>query len=298
MDIDEKKLREIGTILNNKELPLKQRFRALFTLKNLGGTCAIKCISECFQDESALLKHELAYCLGQMQNVDAIPILTKVLEDTSQEPMVRHEAAEALGAIGSPDVIPILEKYLNDDCIEVRETCEIALDRVKFMKSITSQTLEDKNPYKSVDPSPPALTSNLDELQNTYLNQNESLFNRYRAMFSLRNINTEESILILAEGLKDKSALFRHEVAFVLGQAQMECSIPHLKSNLENPKENEMVRHECAEALGAIATEECVKILNQYKNDQRIVVKESCEVALDMCEYENNLDFQYANSLK
>jgi len=296
--LTKKKLREIGTILNNKELPLKQRFRALFTLKNLGGTCAIKCISECFQDESALLKHELAYCLGQMQNVDAIPILTKVLEDTSQEPMVRHEAAEALGAIGSPDVIPILEKYLNDDCIEVRETCEIALDRVKFMKSITSQTLEDKNPYKSVDPSPPALTSNLDELQNTYLNQNESLFNRYRAMFSLRNINTEESILILAEGLKDKSALFRHEVAFVLGQAQMECSIPHLKSNLENPKENEMVRHECAEALGAIATEECVKILNQYKNDQRIVVKESCEVALDMCEYENNLDFQYANSLK
>jgi deoxyhypusine monooxygenase len=32
-----------------------------------------------------------------MQDKKAIPILVKVLEDVSQEPMVRHEAGEALG---------------------------------------------------------------------------------------------------------------------------------------------------------------------------------------------------------
>lgn len=92
LNVEEPKIRTIGKVLNNPERPLKERFRALFTLKNINGPIAIDCISECFKDDSALLKHELAYCLGQMQNTDAIPYLTKVLEDVSQEPMVRHEA--------------------------------------------------------------------------------------------------------------------------------------------------------------------------------------------------------------
>lgn len=56
------------------------------------GAEAIEWISKAFSDESALLKHELAYCLGQMQDRQAIPTLTAVLKDTQQEPMVRHEA--------------------------------------------------------------------------------------------------------------------------------------------------------------------------------------------------------------
>jgi deoxyhypusine monooxygenase len=59
-----------------------------------------------------------------------------------------------------------------------------------------------------------------------------------------------------------------------------------LKENLCDEKENPLVRHECAEALGAIATEECTNILEQYLKDKERVVKESCIVALDMCEYE------------
>ena len=57
-----------------------------------------------------------------------------------------------------------------------------------------------------------------------------------------------------------------------------------------------MVRHECAEALGSIATDECMKVLDDYKEDKEVVVKESCEVALDMCEYENSDSFQYADA--
>lgn len=89
---NDEKVEQIGTLLNDKNRPLKERFRALFTLKNLGGAVAIQAISKCFADESALLKHELAYCLGQMQDPSAIPYLVQVLEDKSQEPMVRHEA--------------------------------------------------------------------------------------------------------------------------------------------------------------------------------------------------------------
>ncbi|XP_053693578.1 deoxyhypusine hydroxylase [Sabethes cyaneus] len=294
--IDESKIGGIGRVLNDKDRPLKERFRALFTLKNIGGSKALESIESCFGDDSALLKHELAYCLGQMQDKAAVPILVKVLEDTEQEPMVRHEAAEALGAIGTSEVEDILTKYLNDPIVEVAETCQIALGRVRWLQN-KEKDFVDQNPYASVDPTPPAMTSDVSELQKVLLDENESLFNRYRAMFSLRNLRTEDATLALATGLKGKSALFRHEVAFVLGQLQEECSIPFLAENLRDPAENEMVRHECAEALGAIATDQCTEILNEYLQDDKRVVKESCEVALDMCEYENSPEFQYADTL-
>ena len=149
-----------------------------------------------------------------------------------------------------------------------------------------------------MDPSPPAKTCNVEELKKILLDEKDDLFNRYRAMFSLRNLRTKDAVLSLGAGLLEgKSALFRHEVAFVLGQLQDEHSIPFLVENLQNLEENEMVRHECAEALGAIATDECVKVLNDYLKDSKRVVKESCEIALDMCEYENTPEFQYANAL-
>ena len=86
------KMEEVGRLLCNARHPLKLRFRALFTLKNLGGDKAVEHISKCFEDSSALLKHELAYCLGQMKNSSAVPELMAVLSDENQQTVVRHEA--------------------------------------------------------------------------------------------------------------------------------------------------------------------------------------------------------------
>lgn len=296
---DDDTVRAIGAVLNNVDRPLKERFRALFTLRNINTPLAIDEICRSFADESALLKHESAYCLGQMQNTVAIAPLTAVLADVQQEPMVRHEAAEALGAIGDASVRATLEQYLLDECVEVRETCEIALARVDWLasRSKTGEAEGDENPFASVDPSPPAATRNVAELRRVLLDDSETLFTRYRAMFSLRNLRTEEAVRAIGAGLKCGSALFRHEIAFVLGQLQEPCSVPFLAEALCDASENEMVRHECAEALGAIATDECTELLNAYVTDGKRVVKESCEVALDMCEYENSKEFQYANAV-
>lgn len=186
----------------------------------------------------------------------------------------------------------ILEKYAKDPVIEVAETCEIALDRVKWLQK--QEALNDNNPYASVDPSPPlAQQKSVEELREILLNEDENLFKRYRAMFSLRNLRTKEAVLAISAGLKGKSALFRHEIAFVLGQLQDVNSIPYLIENLRDETENEMVRHECAEALGAIANEECIKVLTEYLADNERVVKESCEVALDICDYEKSGDFDF-----
>ena len=92
--VDETSVQTVGNILIDKTQPLKDRFRALFTLRNIGGEKAIDFISNCFDDTSALLKHELAYCLGQMQDKYALKTLSRVLADRSQEAMVRHEAGK------------------------------------------------------------------------------------------------------------------------------------------------------------------------------------------------------------
>lgn len=293
VNVNEEKIKSLGAILNDQSKPLKARFRALFSLRNIAGPVSITCISQGFSDPSALLKHELAYCLGQMQDERAVKLLINVLEDKNQEPIVRHEAAEALGAIASDSVTEILEKYAKDDTREVAETCQLALDRLKWLKSNSENNIP-KSPYDSVDPAPASDEKDVKKLESQLLDESLSLFDRYKAMFALRNLKTDKSALVLSEGLKTNSALFSHEIAFVLGQLQNEVTVPALVDCLKDETQNEMVRHECAEALGAIATKECFEILEKYLSDSKRVVRESCEIALDMCDYENSNDFQYA----
>jgi deoxyhypusine monooxygenase len=104
-----------------------------------------------FTDQSALLKHELAYVLGQMRNPSALPTLERVLRDLKEDPMVRHEAAEAMGAISSMQSIPTLKEFLNDERREVRETCEIALAKVEWDNSEEGKAettkFQEKNPW-------------------------------------------------------------------------------------------------------------------------------------------------------
>lgn len=286
----------IGASLCDAGRPLKDRFRSLFTLKNIGTDECVAEIAKAFKDPSALLKHELAYCLGQMRNKSAIPTLNSILENDSEEIIVRHEAGEALGAIGSTESLPLLERYSSHSIQEIAETCQLAVGRIKWLMT-QDEKKGDSTEFNSVDPTPPMPETDINKLTEILLDENENLYVRYKAMFALRNAGGEDAVLSLTKGLKCTSALFRHEIAFVLGQMSHPASVPALKECLQNDQEQGMVRHECAEAIGAVATEECFEILKSYANDKERVVKESCDVALDMCEYETSDQFQYANGL-
>ena len=129
MQVSADQLAKLEQTLLSQQEPLHNRFRALFTLKAVGGSEAIRIVAEgatlglaheqqpalwrgafdheqradqvlcapCpgfsagFKDPSALLKHEFAYVLGQLKLVEACPILSAVLENASEDPMVRHE---------------------------------------------------------------------------------------------------------------------------------------------------------------------------------------------------------------
>jgi deoxyhypusine monooxygenase len=165
----------------------------------------------------------------------------------------------------------------------------------------------DKNSnFASIDPAPPFPVASekpsIAKLRDTLIDTSLPLFQRYRAMFSLRDLASPPDIptavpavLAIAEGFKDPSALFRHEIAFVFGQLCHPASIPSLIETLSNSSEAGMVRHEAAEALGSLGEEEGVEdALKRFLNDPEQVVRDSIIVALDMAEFEKNGEKEYA----
>ena len=290
--------------------PLADRFRALFYLKSVGtefeqnsekASKAIDYIAEAFRDDSELLKHEVAYCLGQTHNLEAAPVLRDILADKDQQCMVRHEAAEALGALGDKDSLPILVQYQADpeEMVEIQQTCELAIERIHWENSkLSKEEVLQKSLYESVDPAPPlplnTSTDKVAKLQQILNDESEPLFQRYRAMFRLRDLGTDEACMALASGLKDSSALFKHEIAYIFGQICNPVTVPSLIDVVQREEEAPMVRHEAAEALGAIATDETFPVLKGLLQDKDEVVRESAVVALDMWEYENSNEIEYA----
>lgn len=135
-----------ASLLNTSgNVKLDARFRALFTLKGLASLSedkllrVIEIISKGFADDSALLKHEMAYVLGQLKDTRALPCLNEVLSDKQEHAMVRHEAAEAMGAISSPEALPVLNTYLQDPDVSVRETCHLAINKIQLDNSDTGK---------------------------------------------------------------------------------------------------------------------------------------------------------------
>ena len=64
---------------------------------------------------------------------------------------------------------------------------------------------------------------------------------------------------------------------------------------MQDSREHAMVRHEAAEALGAIGDEACVALLERYTDCDCQIVADSCIVALDMLAHEKSGTFEYAD---
>jgi deoxyhypusine monooxygenase len=296
-------------------------YKRIFALRN---ELVDESVDELFrmfgQTDSVLLRHEIAYALGQMQLTRAEPFLKRVLADQAEDPITRHEAAEALGAIGSPANLDILREYARDEAPEVSQTCALAVHRIEHSiargmcacektaqaalardaaasaAGSTGPPLEGHDPapdaraaysgsaYMTVDPADTSMRGlPLEQLVKVFADEKAPLPERYSAMFALRDLNTTAAALALADGLREtSSALFRHEVAFVLGQLEQECTTAQLKASLADRAEHPMVRHEAAEALGAIGSDDAISTLREFAADPESIVRESCSVALDM----------------
>ncbi|CAN6988035.1 unnamed protein product [Brassica oleracea var. botrytis] len=147
--------------LVDQSQPISERFRALFSPRNLKGPGPRNAlILVTSRDTSNLLAHEAAFALGQMQDAEAVPALEYVLNDMSLHPI----AAESLGAIGLADLSSV--------------DAEKELDTTKTERS----------PFVSVDPAAHAAAfSSVHQLRQILPDEIKGMYERYAALFALSN---------------------------------------------------------------------------------------------------------------
>tara|TARA_B100000073_G_scaffold307042_1_gene277081 strand:- start:9001 stop:10161 length:1161 start_codon:yes stop_codon:yes gene_type:complete len=367
-DDDEKDIAAFASVLVDQSRPIRDRFRALFTLRSMTGrpgaadalisALTMKTLNNNNNNNNnnnsndddddpaflaaakttrlradALFRHEVAFALGQMQSKKATSALISVLKNECEHGMTRHECAEALGAIGDESAVDVLREMHEDEtqCREVRETASLALRRIEHVtkkksaivgarvgskKETTAVGIAEKDDDDddddddvrhaySVDPVPAMEASvETDTLAAIILDDTADIWDRYGAMFALRNRAQEtfglaktrenERVVELCSSTLGKtlrsetvhSALLKHEICYVLGQLREDddndIAREALFDCLEDPNEHAMVRHEAAEAIGSRGGAGAEALLRKYLSCEDRVVRESCEVALDM----------------
>ena len=105
---------------------------------------------------------------------------------------------------------------MSDPSPEVAQTCQLAVQRIEFFGSSSEKVADSQ--FNAVDPTPP-FPPNVPaaELGAILVDETKPMFDRYRAMFSLRNLGEEQAIRLLCSGFRTESALLKHELAYVLG---------------------------------------------------------------------------------
>ena len=135
-------------------------------------------------------------------------------------------------------------------------------------------------------------------------NENYDLFLRYRALFTLRELNTEEAVLAMCQCLTREnsrrcSALLKHEVAFILAQMEdvFHVAEPFLIDCVDNEEEAPIVRHEVLVSLGDMIDDK--EKLSKFVNHPERIIDESCQVAFSYIdnrkaikEYEDRINAQ------
>jgi len=359
-----------------------EKYKQIFVLRNRTDDGAVPALMDLFHSTgSVLLRHEIAYALGQMQVLSAVEFLTGLLEDGAEDPITRHEAAEALGAIQAPESLAVLERHAADGASEVAETCALALAQLNFLiqkgacgcerrpqevlrleaeleaEAGAQRTGADAPPgdglacerpagetpassYAYVSPAPAARAAPVVALRAQLLDGTLPLFercartymrilgcagcelvmgsqpsahgsgpapaaapslnqqgsstapldpNRYRALFALRDAvprEGEPAVHALCAAFDDGNPLLKHEIAFVLGQLEHPAAVEALCAAVRCEAEHGMVRHEAAEALGAIGSPDAISVLREFSEHPEPILRESCWVALHMYDRE------------
>jgi len=252
--------------------------------------------------DDAIVRHEAAEALGAIADPDSLPLLDEFSADARAEVaetcqvaarrvrwVVKRAASDAERAAASAAAAS------SSDPSSSSSSGDAASATTPPPPGADAEDDErvDQNPFESIDPAPAKrrpLNTEVPAIQKVLIDQAVPLFERYKAMFSLRNCGSRGAVLALCTGLRDPSPLFRHEVAYVLGQLSHAAATDALKARVADAAEHDMVRHEAAEALGAIGTPEATQFLEGFareggEGEQGRMLRESVAVALDAADY-------------
>lgn len=293
----------LGEIVADHTQNIKIRMNCLFQLRTIGSLDAIKALENALLKEpsSDLLRHEICYAFGQMikeegNREEIEKFINNEIFDKSEKwaSIVLHEAAEALGNISNENNIKLLEKFVNYDDEIIKETCELAIENLKWLNNTNNGVLEgfdEGNKYYCTnDPAPPFNFDKEPKYKDVSLLKKilveGSTFEKNRVLFTLRNLGTEDAINVLCSCFNENfTALLKHEVSFILGQMAEIAStaLSKLEEVLQDETQDPIVRHETALALGEISKGK--ELLQKYSTHSNQLIAESCIIAEEFVDY-------------
>eukprot|EP00477_Mikrocytos_mackini_P001440 GAHX01001547.1.p1 GENE.GAHX01001547.1~~GAHX01001547.1.p1 ORF type:complete len:312 (-),score=72.70 GAHX01001547.1:2106-3041(-) len=270
--------------------------------------------------ESVLIRHEVAYVLGQLEHFPSIDYLFEIADNVNESEVTRHEAVEALSSIikGNPELIAKylskLASYIGDKSKVLSETAILTVYELSEDSDSNEDNNEDtlkkvkksKNEMNRLDPVS-IDQSEFDQLKSSHLknllfNCEVSLPYKYKVITKLREFGSEGAHILceyirlnLKHTNKDivnkesPSALIKHEIAFILAQIGDKESVDCLEEVVKDKNEHDVVRHEAAISLGTIVgglkdqkrKEDIIAFLeSEIRSENDDLVVESCVVAI------------------
>lgn len=133
--MNEKSEKEWGDIVLDLSKGKGERVHAGFKLENALDDDSLRRLGKALMiDPSPIVRHEFAFSLGETKNPRiAIPYLKEAAKNDPNI-FVRHEAIIAIGNLSHKDSIPFVKSFLDDFNLEIRESAEIALERLERIK--------------------------------------------------------------------------------------------------------------------------------------------------------------------
>jgi hypothetical protein len=123
------------------------RSRACISLGLLHDTRATTVLEHALaMDQDSQVRRSAAQALGFVGDRDAVPVLAQRLREEPCDD-VRSGIGRALGEIGGDDAVKALQSALNDKSDDVRESCELSLERLgKLQLPLPEETYRDVTP--------------------------------------------------------------------------------------------------------------------------------------------------------
>lgn len=220
------------------------------------------------------------------------------MQDTDHSDFVRHEAIEALDDISEDTSLKVLESLKEQQTGLVYETYYLKKKQIEWEKATDHGKTEGIDLKASLFDSDPAPWYNYKTdtryadvgfLQRILLDDvNNDLFERYRALFTLRELNTEESLMAICQCFMEAhlscSDLLKHQAAFVVRQMESlnKAAGPILLKYVNSHDVSPLVVHEVLVTLGWIIEDKA--LITPFLKHPDLLVSESCESAISIIE--------------
>lgn len=251
-------------IVNNFDSKSAFVIEGLFTLMNAGDDKSLEGIFNCMKNHPCeLVRHEAAFCLGEMASEQAISVLKECYEK-DKSLVVKHECLMSLGTIGREEDLDFVSDKISHVEFEVKCSAIISRDRI-LQTNFFDDILEKRDEYERM----------LFDYKNT--SQND----RIQILFKLMTIGDDRAIEIIYESLlNDPCRVVRHEGAFTLGEFKNKKATEFLMDAISKEKTG-IVKHEGLFAIGTTGDKDCLNFVKKYLDDEEYIVRESAQIAVD-----------------